>query len=98
MATTQPLQDFVSNKMSQAAGLGTLALLALYCIAKIIYRLYFHPLAKFPGPRIAAATHLYEVYWDYFRKGQYIFQIERMHQKYGMACHNTTAPENRIHH
>lgn len=62
-----------------------LALILLRCTATIIHRLYFHPLAKFPGPKIAAATHFYEVAWDYFGKGAYLYEIERMHQKYGMC-------------
>ncbi|KAH8786021.1 cytochrome P450 [Diaporthe sp. PMI_573] len=49
----------------------------------IVYRVYFHPLAKFPGPKIAAATHLYEIAWDYFGDGAYLYEIQRMHQKYG---------------
>ncbi|KUL83714.1 hypothetical protein ZTR_07489 [Talaromyces verruculosus] len=54
-----------------------------YFITVLIYRLYFHPLAKFPGPKIAAATFLYEIAWDYFGHGAYLFECERMHAKYG---------------
>ena len=48
-----------------------------------IYRLYFDPLAGFPGPKIAAATGWYEFYYDVMRGGQYIYIIEEMHKKYG---------------
>lgn len=47
-----------------------------------IYRLYFHPLAKFPGPKLAAITHLYEGYYDVVHKGAYIFEVGKMHKKY----------------
>lgn len=53
------------------------------CVFIFFYRLYLSPLAKFPGPKIAAATGWYEFYYDYWLSGQYIFEIERMHQKYG---------------
>jgi hypothetical protein len=55
-----------------------------YWISLAIYRLYFHPLAGFPGPKIAAITHLYEIAWDYFGNGAYLFEIEKMHKKYGL--------------
>ena len=48
-----------------------------------IYRLTFHPLAKYPGPRLAAISLFYEFYHDYFRGGQYLFRIRDMHAKYG---------------
>ncbi|KAF5579169.1 cytochrome P450 monooxygenase monooxygenase, partial [Fusarium subglutinans] len=49
----------------------------------VTYRLLFSPLAKFPGPKIAASTHLYESYYDYWKQGQYYKVIQRMHEKYG---------------
>lgn len=54
-----------------------------YYVTVIIYRLYFSPLAGFPGPKLAAATGWYEFYFDYWLNGKYIFKIERMHKIYG---------------
>ncbi|KAI1845769.1 hypothetical protein JX266_008134 [Neoarthrinium moseri] len=54
-----------------------------YCCAVAIYRLYFSPLAKFPGPKLAALTSLYAGYYDVIRGGQYVWIVEEMHRKYG---------------
>ncbi|KAE8840611.1 hypothetical protein PTNB85_04010 [Pyrenophora teres f. teres] len=54
-----------------------------YCIYKAVYNLYFHPLAKFPGPRWVAASYLAEFYYDIVRGGQYFKKIIEMHEKYG---------------
>lgn len=56
----------------------------VYLIVGAIYRLYFHPLAKFPGPKIAALTGWYEAYHDMYRRGMFIWKIQEMHDKYGM--------------
>lgn len=58
----------------------------VYLIAGAIYRLYFHPLAKFPGPKVAALTGWYEAYHDMYRRGMFIWKIQEMHEKYGMLC------------
>jgi len=53
-------------------------------IAKSLYNISpWHPLAKFPGPRIAAATFLYEAYYDWILEGRYTHEIRAMHKKYG---------------
>ena len=54
-----------------------------YCLFIIVYRLIFHPLAKFPGPRLAAITFKYEYYYDGIKKGQYTRRIGELHEKYG---------------
>ncbi|KAL3441784.1 cytochrome P450 [Aspergillus insuetus] len=56
---------------------------AIFLVARTIYRLYFHPLSHIPGPKLAAATHLYEFYYDVWHSGRYLFEIEKMHQQYG---------------
>ncbi|KAF5971300.1 cytochrome P450 monooxygenase family protein [Fusarium bulbicola] len=48
----------------------------------VTYWLFFSPLAKFPGLKIAALTHLYESYYDYWKQGQYYKVIQRMYEKY----------------
>lgn len=57
----------------------------VYLTAIIWYRLSFHPLSSFPGPKLAATTKWYEFYYDILKRpgGTYMFEIERMHDVYG---------------
>ncbi|KAI4247340.1 MAG: hypothetical protein L6R42_009660 [Xanthoria sp. 1 TBL-2021] len=57
--------------------------LILYPIILTVYRLAFHPLSGFPGPKLAAATRLYEAYYDVLKGGKYIFKINELHKTYG---------------
>ena len=63
--------------------LGFLLLAAISTATLVIYRLYLSPLAKIPGPVLAAATGWYEFYYDCLLAGRSIFEIERMHNTYG---------------
>ncbi|KAI0146233.1 cytochrome P450 [Xylariaceae sp. FL1272] len=58
---------------------------ALAYIYLLFYRLTIHPLAKFPGPRVAAATYWYEAYFELLHKGgaQYAGKIRKLHDYYG---------------
>lgn len=60
------------------------ALWILYRIGVAIYNISpLHPLSGFPGPSIAAATYLYEAYYDWWLLGHYGKVIARMHETYG---------------
>lgn len=75
---------------SPQTGLLALFSLCLYFIGLGVYRLFFSPLAKFPGPKLAALTFWVEFYHDVVRRGQYTFEIVKMHEKYG-ECIETDA-------
>lgn len=55
----------------------------LYLVWVASYRLYLSPIAKFPGPKLAALTFWYELYHDVIRPGQYTWEIAKMHEQYG---------------
>jgi hypothetical protein len=62
------------------------ASVVLYGVGLVVYRLYLHPLAKFPGPKLAAVTSFYEGYFEIVLKGQYSRQISKLHDVYGEFC------------
>ena len=62
-----------------------------YLVGLAIYRLYFSPIAKFPGPKLAALTKWYEFYYDVVLQGQFTFQIQAMHKKYGTGRQTSTS-------
>ncbi|KAK2729306.1 cytochrome p450 [Colletotrichum kahawae] len=58
------------------------ALCLLYGTVLATYRITCHPLAAIPGPRLAAATFWYEIWFDVVRWGRYTHEIKRMHEVY----------------
>ncbi|KAF3022482.1 hypothetical protein E8E14_010547 [Neopestalotiopsis sp. 37M] len=59
----------------------TLAAICIYAILRCIYLLYFHPLAKFPGPRIGAVSKIW--YGRNWLSGRWPWAIEDALGKYG---------------
>ncbi|KAF9077865.1 cytochrome P450 [Rhodocollybia butyracea] len=48
-----------------------------------IYRLFFHPLCRYPGPTLAALTDWYEAYYNIVRGGSLIAKYEQLHKLHG---------------
>ncbi|KAA6406431.1 MAG: cytochrome P450 [Lasallia pustulata] len=45
--------------------------------------LYFSPIAKIPGPKLAALTSWCEFYYDVIKPGQFVWHIKDLHEQYG---------------
>lgn len=75
-----------SNTHSVSFVLSTaLCVFILRLFALGIYCLLFHPLVKFPGPKIAAISTYYEGYYELIHKGggKFYQEIDRIHRTYG---------------
>lgn len=95
------MEAYLPNDAGLRAAVAFLGVSALYVLSLVIHRLFFSPLASFPGPKLVAVTSLYELYYDAVKKGKYLFEIEKMHDKYGiytiafLIVNSSTAQESR---
>lgn len=62
----------------------SLVAMMLYAAYGVTYRLYFSPIAHFPGRKLAALTFWYEFYFDVIKRGSYVWEIQKMHETYGI--------------
>ncbi len=64
-------------------------LLCIFLLFRTLYiafsRLYLHPLKTFPGPRLAALTDYYQVFYKVWRNGMFTKHTENLHRLYGSA-------------
>lgn len=77
------------NITSLATFSNFLTLCAIWLAYHLIHVLYnispWHPLRRFPGPKLAAASLLYEFWYDMVLGGTYTNQIKTMHRVYGWS-------------
>ncbi|EFX03415.1 benzoate 4-monooxygenase cytochrome p450 [Grosmannia clavigera kw1407] len=59
------------------------AMLSTYVVSLVFYRVFFHPLANYPGPFLAKVSNAYMLYYAW--KGERHIEFWRLHEKYGNA-------------
>ncbi|KAJ5673623.1 cytochrome p450 domain-containing protein [Penicillium longicatenatum] len=61
----------------------------------VIYRLYFHRLAGYPGPCLAGASTLYRAYHQCWKDGRMLEHATQLHKIYGPVVR--IAPNEKLH-
>jgi hypothetical protein len=80
--------DDLTSSMGQWASLllklcmGVFAFFSIYYIILTLYNLFFHPLRRFPGPRLARVSRLWSRIGNF--QGRKSERIHQAHLKYGM--------------
>ena len=59
------------------------ALYLLKSVVTIIYRLTFHPLARFPGPFLCRIGYFQQTYYEAILNGKFLERLPTYHRKYG---------------
>ena len=54
-------------------------------ISVVFYRLIMDPLARVPGPKLAAVTGCYEMYYGLVEKARFPWKIVELHEQYGKS-------------
>ncbi|EED13527.1 cytochrome P450, putative [Talaromyces stipitatus ATCC 10500] len=57
--------------------------IAVYWVYIAVFNIFWHPLAAFPGPPIAAISTLYKAYIDLVSKSSFVHTLEKLHAQYG---------------
>jgi hypothetical protein len=52
-------------------------------VIRIVYRITLHPLARLPGPRLAAVTSLWAASYDLSEQDSLVKHLKTLHDQYG---------------
>jgi hypothetical protein len=77
------LRDFLGALAREQTAYLLLGAVLVSLAAVAAQRLWLSPIAHVPGPRLAALTQLYELYYDVVLGGQYALRIAELHERYG---------------
>jgi hypothetical protein len=55
----------------------------VYSISRTLYNGFFHPLAKFPGPRAAGLTAWWKTYIEVVEQESMVHLLVKLHAEYG---------------
>ncbi|KAL7271917.1 hypothetical protein RUND412_005300 [Rhizina undulata] len=77
MAVISTLKLAGSLELAKLFGLG----LGVWLLGVVVYRVYFHPLSKYPGPFLAKITSLHALYYAF--RGDRHLATYKAHKKYG---------------
>ncbi|KAL4963865.1 cytochrome P450 [Aspergillus stella-maris] len=70
--------------MESTSSLSLLAVAGLtLSLFHVLRAFYWHPLARFPGPRLAALTTLYRAYYDCIPSKSFVHHLAALHRQYG---------------
>jgi hypothetical protein len=69
--------------MLLTAAAAALVAILTFAIWRIIYNLYFHPLSRFPGPRLAACSRLWLAYRELIKRESLGDLRVELHRQYG---------------
>lgn len=84
MDSSSILMDTLKAVLSVTNILSLFGIWVIYYLLVAAYNVSpFHPLYRFPGPKVAAISYFYEGYFDWWLVGRYGKVIRSMHEKYG---------------
>ena len=86
------MAEYLSSGTLSAAYAPVIASLAAFaaCLYLVLFRLWLGPLAKYPGPKLAALSQGYQFWFDVVKKGKLPWELIRLHDSYGKFTARTS--------